>query len=133
MSTVLYYNALVFYTFCIISAEDETMFRLRELREENGIRRSTLARELGINAGTIANYENELRQAPYEYLLLFADYFDVSVDYLLGKEERERVAVRLDGALTETERKLIDDYRACSPTGKSRIGEFAALWRERGV
>lgn len=40
------------------------MFRLRELREENGIRRSTLARELGINAGTIANYENELRQAP---------------------------------------------------------------------
>lgn len=108
------------------------MFRLRELREENGIRRSTLARELGINAGTIANYENELRQAPYEYLLLFADYFDVSVDYLLGKEKRERLAVRLDGALTEPERRLIDDYRACSPTGKSRIGEYAALWKECG-
>ena len=88
------------------------MFRLKELREENGIKRSELARDLNINAGTIANYENEIRQAPYEYLLLFADYFDVSVDYLLGKEER----------------KLINDYRKCSETAKKRIAEYIDLW-----
>ena len=41
------------------------MFRLKELREENGLKRSELARDLKINAGTIANYENEIREAPY--------------------------------------------------------------------
>lgn len=107
------------------------MFRLRELREENGIKRSALARALHINAGTIANYENELRQAPYEYLLLFAEYFDVSVDYLLGREEGDRLKLRPDGALTEPERKLIDDYRHCSPLAKGRILEYASLWREK--
>ena len=107
------------------------MFRLRELREENGIKRSTLARELQMNAGTIANYENEIRQAPYECLLLFADYFDVSVDYLLGREERDALQVKLEGALTAPERKLIDDYRKCSPLARGRISEYASLWTER--
>lgn len=107
------------------------MFRLRELREENGMKRSTLAKDLHMNAGTIANYENEIRQAPYEYLLLFADYFDVSVDYLLGREERGALKVKLDGALTESERKLIDDYRKCSPMARGRISEYAALWKEK--
>ena len=67
------------------------MFRLKELREENGLKRSELARALNINAGTIANYENEIREAPYEYLVLFANYFDVSIDYLLGKIGRAHV------------------------------------------
>ena len=38
-----------------------------------------MSADLGINAGTLANYENELRQAPYDYLVMFADYFDVSI------------------------------------------------------
>ena len=107
------------------------MFRLRELREENGIKRSAMARALGINAGTIANYENEIRQAPYEYLLLFADFFDVSVDYLFGREEHNTLKIKLGGALSETERKLINDYRACSPLARERIAEYASLWKER--
>ncbi len=41
------------------------MFRLKELRLENGIKRSKMSADLGINAGTLANYENELRQAPH--------------------------------------------------------------------
>ncbi len=109
------------------------MFRLKELREESGIKRSELARKLGINAGTIANYENEIRQAPYEYLILFAKYFDVSVDYLLGKEKTEEVKTRLNGALNESERQLIEAYRNCSPTGKSRILEYAGLWKNHQV
>ena len=107
------------------------MFRLKELREENGIKRSVLARALQINAGTIANYENEIRQAPYEYLIQFAEYFDVSIDYLLGREEKNSWKIKLDGALTETERRLIDDYRRCSPTAKERIAEYAQLWKEK--
>lgn len=107
------------------------MFRLKELREENGLKRSELARALNINAGTIANYENEIRQAPYEYLIIFADYFEVTLDYLLGRDKKEIVKPELKGALTENERQLIFHYRNSSPTGKSRILEYAEIWREK--
>ena len=107
------------------------MFRLKELREESGIKRSELARALQMNAGTIANYENEIRQAPYELLILSAEYFDVSVDYLLGREPYQPLANPVAGALNETERKLIFDYRALSPTAKSRVAEYTELWKEK--
>ena len=60
------------------------MFILKELRTEHGLKRSELARETGINANTLANYEKGTRQASYETLILLADYFNVTVDYLVG-------------------------------------------------
>ncbi len=36
---------------------------------------------------TISRYENEVREADYKTLILFADYFHVSVDYLLGRTD----------------------------------------------
>ena len=107
------------------------MFRLKELREENGMKRSELARALNINAGTIANYENEIRQTPYEYLILFAKFFDVSVDYLLGADVSEKIANPLSGALTENEQKLLLIYRGSEPAVKRRIIEYAELWKSR--
>lgn len=105
------------------------MFRLKELREENGLKRSELARALNINAGTIANYENEIREAPYEYLVLFANYFDVSIDYLLGKEPKEEIANPLSGALTSNERQLISSYRMLNNKAKERVSEYIELWK----
>lgn len=118
------------HPFCII-LQGDSMFRLKELREENGMKRSELARALNINAGTIANYENEIRQAPYEYLVLFAKFFDVSVDYLLGTDVSEKIANPLSGALTENERKLLLIYRGSEPAVKRRIIEYAELWKSR--
>ena len=46
-----------------------------------------LAMELNMGQNTISRYENELREADYETLIKFADYFNVSVDYLLGRTE----------------------------------------------
>ena len=105
------------------------MFRLKELRLENGIKRSKMSADLGINAGTLANYENELRQAPYDYLVMFADYFDVSIDYLLGREGGGGVPLS-GGALNSHEKTLISDYRQCSSTGKRRIEEYAGMCKD---
>ena len=82
---------------------------------------------LNINAGTIANYENEIREAPYEYLVLFANYFDVSIDYLLGKEPKEEIANPLSGALTSNERQLISSYRMLNNKAKERVSEYIEL------
>ena len=44
-----------------------------------------LDRKLNMNQNTISRYENMERQADYETLIGFADYFGVSLDYLLGR------------------------------------------------
>ena len=44
-----------------------------------------------MNQNTISRYENGIREADYATLILFADYFDVSVDYLLGRTDNPRV------------------------------------------
>ena len=38
---------------------------------------------------TISRYENMEREADYESLIKFADYFDVSLDYLLGRDDNK--------------------------------------------
>ena len=61
--------------------------RLRELRKERGISQLKLAMDLSVNQNTISRYENGTRQADYETLIKIADYFNVSIDYLLEKTE----------------------------------------------
>ncbi len=61
--------------------------KLKELRKEKGISQLKLAMDLSMNQNSISRYETEERQADYETLIKIADYFNVSVDYLLGRTE----------------------------------------------
>ncbi|MEM0528852.1 helix-turn-helix transcriptional regulator [Zongyangia sp. HA2173] len=63
------------------------MFRLKELRKSRQISQLKLGMDLNMAQNTISRYENEEREADYKTLILFADYFDVSIDYLLGRTE----------------------------------------------
>ena len=65
------------------------IFRLKELRKERKISQLKLALDLNMNQNTISRYENMERAADYETLVKFADYFGVSVDYLLGRTEKK--------------------------------------------
>ncbi len=59
--------------------------RLKELRKEKGISQLKLAIDLSVNQNTISRYETGERQADYNMLIKIADYFNVSVDYLLER------------------------------------------------
>ncbi len=61
--------------------------RLKELRMKKGISQLKLALDLGMNQNSISRYENEIREADYKTLIAFADYFNVSIDYLLERTE----------------------------------------------
>ena len=65
-------------------------FRLKELRKKKRISQLKLALDLNINQNSISRYENLEREADYATLIKFADYFGVSLDYLLGRSESER-------------------------------------------
>ena len=62
-------------------------FRLKKLRKERKISQLKLAMDLNMTQNTISRYENLERQADYKTLVLIADYFDVSLDYLLGRTD----------------------------------------------
>ena len=67
-------------------------FRLKALRKERKISQLKLALDLNMNQNTISRYENMEREADYETLIAFADYFDVSLDYLLGRTDNPKKA-----------------------------------------
>lgn len=63
------------------------MTRLKELRKARGISQLKLAMDLGMNQNAISRYESGAREADYKTLILLADYFHVSIDYLLERTD----------------------------------------------
>lgn len=64
--------------------------RLKELRKTRGISQLKLAMDLNMNQNSISRYETEVREADYKTLIAFADYFNVSIDYLLERTDDPR-------------------------------------------
>ena len=62
--------------------------RLKELRKSKNLSQIRLAMELNINQNTISRYENGEREPGIAELISIADYFDVSVDYLIGRTDK---------------------------------------------
>ena len=67
------------------------LMRLRELREKRHISQLKLAMDLSVNQNTISRYEKGIREADYNTLIKIADYFNVSIDYLLGRTDNPHV------------------------------------------
>jgi len=61
--------------------------RLKQLRQARGISHLKLAMDLNTNQNTISRYETGVREADYKTLVRIADYFDVSIDYLLERTD----------------------------------------------
>lgn len=61
--------------------------RLKELRKKHNISQLKLAMDLQLNQNAISRYETGVREADYSTLIKIADYFDVSIDYLLERTD----------------------------------------------
>ena len=64
-----------------------TLTRIRELRLEKGLTIKALATELNIKESTLSKYERAEREPSIEALILLSKFFNVSVDYLVGKDD----------------------------------------------
>ena len=65
--------------------------RLKELRRSRGISQLKLAMDLNMNQNTISRYETGEREADYSTLICIADYFNVSIDYLLERTNNPNI------------------------------------------
>ncbi len=64
--------------------------RLKELRKKKHLSQLKMAMDLNMNQNSISRYENMERQADYATLIKIADYFDVSIDYLLERTDNPK-------------------------------------------
>ncbi|MBQ8374366.1 MAG: helix-turn-helix transcriptional regulator [Clostridia bacterium] len=79
--------------------------RIRDLREDMDLRQSDLAEKTGIDQRTISNYETG-KTLPDAYALIkLADFFGVSIDYLVGR-------VKHDYSTNEKKIRLIGQIQA---------------------
>lgn len=65
--------------------------RLKELRKARRLSQLKLAMDLGMCQNTISRYETGEREADYKTLIAIADYFNVSIDYLLERTNDPRI------------------------------------------
>ncbi len=61
--------------------------RLKDLREDRDVKQKELAELLNIKQNTYSQYENGKREIPLSMLWKLADFYDVSIDYLIGRTE----------------------------------------------
>lgn len=92
------------------------MNNIRKLRKERNATQTEVAKNIGISYQALGLYENEKNKPDPDTLCKLADYFGVTVDYLLGREpESGLVYIHKDPALTDDEKELLNVYRQIIP------------------
>ena len=62
--------------------------RFKQLRQNKHLTQAQVARRIGVTASMVSSYETDIRLPSFEVMLRIADLFGVTVDYLLGREEK---------------------------------------------
>ena len=64
---------------------------LKELRKEKGLSQIAVQMQTGIEQALISKYENGERVPPTETLMQLADFYGVSMDYIMGRSDRKEI------------------------------------------
>ena len=75
---------------------------LAKLRQERRLTKEQLGQVLCVSAGTISNYEKDVHLPDADKLIMLADYFHVSTDYLLGR-------TRIRETQTDFQKKILEN------------------------
>ncbi|MDD6478575.1 MAG: helix-turn-helix transcriptional regulator [Oscillospiraceae bacterium] len=65
--------------------------RLKEIRKSRGISQLKMAFDLNTNQNTISRYETGEREPGITELIKIADYFNISIDYLLERTDNPKL------------------------------------------
>jgi len=95
--------------------------RLVDLREDKDMKQKQLADMLGLQSSAISKYEKGATQPNLVTLIKLAEFFEVSVDYLLGISSIKNPYS--EDKFTPKEAEIIAKYRKLTPENKIRIDE----------
>jgi len=95
------------------------MKNLKLLRDEKSVSQQKVADAIGSNQQSIHRYENGDYEPDIQTLMLLANYFDTSIDFLVGRTEiRNKIEPVDKYALNNEEANIIDRFRSLLPDYK---------------
>lgn len=106
--------------------------KLKELRLEKKINQSELGEIIGISPSTVGMYERDQRFPDKDILGKIADYFEVSVDYLLGRTDERNLhkeKTKLDPSIKTIAAHRIGDIEDLSDEAIEKINEYIEFIR----
>jgi len=109
---------------------------LRYLREEMELSQVDLAKKLNITSQALSQYELNKRMPDIEMINKIADFFNVSVDYLLGRTDEKKIILdSVNDASIEyyADNKIIKDINGLSPESKKDLEEYIKLLKLRDM
>lgn len=83
--------------------------RLRNLRESKNLTQLELSKQINIGNVTLSQYESNKRKPDNDTLVQIADFFDVSVDYLLGRQQSKSSTLPLTNTGDDLIRQALID------------------------
>ena len=102
---------------------------LKELRRYRKINQTKLSNYLGYGYTAIANYESGRNEPSIDDLIKIADYFGVTVDFLVGIEEEQKKGK----GLNIDEAELLNRYRRHSNDGRESMIQLLRLLERQKV
>lgn len=111
------------------------MLKLRELRLDAKKTQADIAIFLGTSRQVYANYENGINEPSLDTLARLADFFECTVDYLLGREDdfgniiiqKEKQTIYFQ----DDEKELLNIFKSLHPQQKFQILEYARFFNAR--
>ena len=98
------------------------MLRLKELREQRRLNQEGMALQLNVSQSTISAYEVGERTPDLETLIAIANFFNVSIDYLVGRSDIKQSIKRSD--LTPDELKHLHAYRQIKSLDREKVKAY---------
>lgn len=113
------------------------MNRLKELREKRGMNMTQVAAALGMPYTTYVNYEKGAREPNSEVLIQFANFYNVSIDYLIGRQASEKTPATTGGRepagdiLDEVDVAFYGEFQKLDEDQKETVRDMVRVMRER--
>lgn len=107
------------------------MQRLEELRKEKDLLQKDVASAVNHSITCISDWERGKREPSIDDLIRLADFFGVSIDYLVGREEEDGVVIVSGNELSKDESVLVDKLRRLDPLNKELAYQYVDFLTER--
>jgi len=101
--------------------------KLKEIREKNALTMKEVAESVGLNPATYRNYESGRLEPNLTTLCKLADFYHVTADYLLGREDEKNTTIETlsrEFNMTDLERNIVKKYLELSDEQRVCAMEF---------
>ena len=105
----------------------DTVDKILELIKQKGITKQQFLTDIGLNKSAIGDWRRGSTQSYKKHIDKIADYFNVSVDYLLGRDNMEFTETVQQKQLNQ----LVECFNELSSDDKAKVVEYAQMLRER--